>query len=177
VVGFIVSTVGLAVTFAGIQQTKADLFPNRPLPPGKAWGWLRARPPVRWIVGHPDVQVHAGVAIALADANANARGTVTRPRPADDADDATWRAYVTGRLDDLGSEVERIHQTDDNDRATAARDIAALRDEVHEVERRMVSRVGEAVGGPDGHGLDVQFYGLVLAFAGGAIALGGTLIH
>ena len=54
---FAEQVVGVGVPLGGLQQPRADLFPGRPLPPGRAWRWLRARSPVRRLLGKPSPQV------------------------------------------------------------------------------------------------------------------------
>lgn len=62
VVGFVIQAVGVIIATRGLQQTKADLFPGRPLPLGRAWRWLRARPPLRWVLPKRHVVAYAQTA-------------------------------------------------------------------------------------------------------------------
>jgi hypothetical protein len=175
-VGFAVQAVGVVIAAAGLQQTKAELFPGRPLPPGRWWRWLRARPPVRWVFGPPEVRAHALTAMVSVTSHAVGRLKVTRAQPADDADESAWRVYLMTRLDDLDSEIDDAQQRAGEDRAAAEAAATALRDELHAVEGRLTSRMNEAVGGPEGSGIDKQFWGLTLALVGGAVAVVGGLM-
>ena len=131
---------------------------------------------MRWVRGPPETRVRAGVATATVTVSGSARGKVTRGRPAEDADEGAWRAFMVARLDDLDRDVEQVQRQAEEDRAAAEAAVEEVRDELRGVEARLTSRVTAAVGGPEGGGIDKQFWGLTLVLAGSALAVLGGLL-
>jgi hypothetical protein len=154
VAGFVVQAVGIVIAARGLQQTKRGLFPGRPLPPGRWWQVVRTRVLRR----RPPGVVVKGTAAEIAVVG-RGFGRVTRGQPAVDADDAAWRMYLVARLDDLGREVDQVRERTDKVGEAAERRMLGVSDEVRAVEARLESRVKEAVGGPQGTGIDLQFWG------------------
>lgn len=165
-VGLLLQGLGLVLAIVGIAATKGDLFPARPLPHRRAWAWFRR-----------NVLRRRGPAVTLQPHDLTSRTSVDSPTittlpppPGPDETAAQWGAYLERKIDNLA----RLRERDEREwsqRTDALRtDLGAERDERVAEVARLAERIGVAVGGEGGRGLDLAWWGLVITLVGTGIA-------
>lgn len=170
-VGLVFDVFGIAVALIGLDSLSRDLFPNRVLPHQAAWRWF-----VRKVFRRKRNAVVGVMSAALTVTVGEAHGFATRARPEMDASHAEWVAYWDSRLDNISSQVDLLKADvkKDHERLSTRIDgeAKARTDGLEQLEKRL----GLLLGGDNGQGLALTFWGLSASLVGTVLAgLAGLL--
>lgn len=166
IVALVFQVVGLGLAIWGVAATKWELFRGRPLPPGRAWA------SVKRAVGRRKGGTHyietGGSIAAVGSMSAFVQTLPMRPGP--DASAGEWGAYLEKKVDNVEElrvrgeqewrkRTDRLSESVDRERTERATAIAGLE-----------QRIGTAIGGEGGSGLDLAWWGLALTLVGTLIS-------
>lgn len=164
--GLLLQVIGLVLAVWGVASTKGDLFPGHPLPHRRAWSWTKRT--VRRRQGRTHTLEVSGSIIATSAMSAFVQTLPGRPDP--DATAGEWGTYLERKVDNLAELREHDHREwkERTDRLGSSLDTERT-ERVADVAR-LEQRIGIAVGGEGGSGLDMAWWGLTLTLVGTVVA-------
>lgn len=162
--GFVLTFVGLAITLVGIDNLSQELFHRRPLPHRRVGGWLK-----RTLRRRQRAKASIVAASLSGEGRATGRLQGVRAQPAPDAPQSDWVVYWDSRLANLSERIDWA-----NEDIRTGREEARVKIDHEESERRRADdeverKLGRLLGGENGSGLVMAWWGIVMAVVGAAL--------
>lgn len=165
-IGLALQVIGLVLAVYGIAATKYDLFPGRPLPDRRVWWWAK-----RTVLRRPGTThtIEVGGSVGIGGALSALVQTLPA-RPDASASAGEWAVYLEKRIDNLAELRDRDQDEWKQRTNRLSERLDSERSERVTEDAQLAQRIGTAIGGEGGRGLDVAWLGLVITLFGTLIA-------